>query len=302
MTILAMAQTCAARLQLPVPSTFVASTENNIVLLRNLMLQTVLETRNEFPWAELQKEFVFTLNTSTNSYPLPDDFNRFQFETLWNRTQHWPLIGPLNAQQWQVYKSGLVATVPRQRFRVKGWGINQFFIDPTPTASEDDQTCVFEYISQTAIRPKTWTASTVWTGIQYCSYDGNIYVRANTGVATTGTTPPTWTSGSSSDGSITWTYTNTPYDSFIDDSDEIILDRTIIQDETVWRFKRERGLDYEDERVQCENQKDLAKSRLCGAGVLSLRWGTSLPMMIGPWSYPVENYQGIANIGFLELG
>lgn len=290
MTILGMAQKCAERLQIPSPSTLVDSTDNNIILLRAMMIQSLREIRDSYPWPELQKEYLITLTTNTASYPLPGDFDWTQNETLWNRSQHWPLLGPIDAVEWQVYKSGLVVSLPRQRFRVKGWATNQFFIDPTPDSTLNGQTVVFEYISRTCVAPRTWVASTSWTGDQYCSYNGNIYDRGSTAAANTGTSAPVHTSGSASDGSITWTYVSTQFENFSTDSDDVILDKDLVMDGAVWRFKRERGLDYQGLMEDSLARIEKAKTNLSGAGVLMINKWHQSPPLIGPWSYPEGNY------------
>lgn len=290
MTVLAIAQMAAKRIGVQSPSTIIGSSDGNVILLRTMLERSVQEIRNEFPWPELQKQLLFNLVTSQPNYALPTDFDRFQNETLWNRTQRWPLLGPVDAQLWQAYKSGLVTTLPRQRFRVKGWETNQFYIDPTPSSNESNQELVFEYISRTCIRPKTWVASTSWLGLGYCSYNGNIYSRVGVGAATTGTSAPTVTTGSVSDGSITWTFTNAIFDTVIDDTDEVILDNEMIADSIVWMFKQQRGFDFEDDRRIANNQKDMAKSRLQGATTLSVNRRDYVPPMIGVWSYPEGNF------------
>lgn len=289
-TALFVARSCAQRLQLPSPSALVGGVDNNMILLKELLEQTVQEIRNSFPWPELQKEYTFTLATSTANYVLPSDFDSIQMETLWNRDQKWPLIGPLDAVAWQFYKSGIVATFPMQRFRIKGWQTNQFYIDPTPDSGINGQTMAYEYISRTCIRPKTWAATTVWTGNQYCSYNGNIYDRGGVGVATTGTIAPTWTSGIQSDGAISWAYSNASYEVINNDTDEFILDSEMITDGAVWRFLQARGLDFEDYRARAEEQIDLAKSRLMGGSVLNVARMQMNAPMIGLWSYPLENF------------
>lgn len=290
MTVLALAQACAKRLQIASPSSFVSSTDNNMILLKAVMEQAVQELRDEYPWPELQREYTFTLATSTANYALPGDINSVQCETLWNRTQHWPLIGPIDAVDWQLLKSGAIANFPRQRFRVKGWQTNQFYIDPTPDSTLNGQTIAYEYISKTCIRPKTWVASTSWAGLQYCSYNGNIYDRGGTGAATTGTSAPVNTSGSQSDGSITWTYVSTAFDTLNNDNDEAILDNAVVIDETVWRFKRERGLDYQDQAAQSRTRIDGMKAALTAAGVLTIqRWRYGV-YPIGYANYPIMDF------------
>lgn len=290
MTVLLLAQTIAQRLQFNPPSSVIGSTDANVILIKAMMEQTAQEIASEYAWPELQREYTFTLVTDTPSYATPSDYDRYLTQTLWNRTQKWPLIGPLTPQEWQTYKSGLVTTFPRQRYRLKYWGNTQFFIDPTPTSTENGQTIAFEYISQTVFRPKTWIASTSWAGLQYCSYNGNIYDRGGTGAATTGTTAPTHTSGSVSDGSITWTYTNSIFQTINNDNDESILDEKMIIDGAVWRFLQARGQDFEIYKAQADEHKELAKTRLSGAGILTIGRNVDDTWLIGPWSYPEGNY------------
>jgi hypothetical protein len=287
MTVLAIAQACAQRLMLPVPATFIGSTSNNMILLKAMINQALDEVQDDFAWPELQKEYLFDLATDTASYALPADYDYKLNETLWNRDQHWPLIGPVDAVMWQNYKSGLITTLPRQRFRVKGWENKQFYIDPTPTSDDNGQECVYEYCSTISRRPKTWTASTSWAGFQYCSYNGYIFNRGSTGAATTGTSAPT--PSSLNDGLITWTLQET-YPDFVYDSDEVILNNQFIVDGAVWRFKCERGLDYADLRARAEEQLEIAKTKLQGGGVLSVNTYSRLPPYLGPWSYPDGNF------------
>ena len=291
MTVLADAQTIASRLSLTSPSVLTTSTSNNILLIRTLMERTAHELKNAIQWPQLQREYLFTLATSTASYALPGDFDKVINATLWNRTQHWPLIGPLGPQLWQNYKSGIIATLPRQRFRVKGITDNQFFIDPTPDSSINGQTMVYEYISSNMFRPKTWVASTSWLGLSYCFYNGNYYTRGGTGAATTGTTAPTHTSGSVSDGSITWTYLlNTTFDAIQNDSDVFTLDSKLLIDGTIWRFKLEKGLPYEELRAVAEEQVEIAKTKYSGASVLDASRRGHGVYMIDTNSYPIQDY------------
>lgn len=293
MTVLSLAQTLAQRLQLSAPSSIIGSTDANVILMKTVIEQAAQDIASEYAWPEITREYTFTLATNIPSYAVPADYDRYLTQTLWNRTQKWPLIGPLTPQEWQTYKSGLVTTLPRQRFRLKYWGDTQFFIDPTPTSSENGQTVAFEYISKTVFRPKTWIALTSWAGLQYCSYNGNIYDRGGTGAATTGTTAPTHTSGSVSDGSITWTYYASPFETINNDNDETTLDPKIIIDSAFWRFLQARGQDFEDYRAQADEQKELAKTRLQGAGILTIGRNVDDTWLIGPWSYKEGDYYNL---------
>jgi hypothetical protein len=80
------------------------------------------------------------------AYNLPSDIDHFITQTFWDRNFRWQLLGPLNAQEWQVLKSGISPTGPRRRFRIVG---NQFYIDPVPGFSTSDNGAIeaFEYYS-----------------------------------------------------------------------------------------------------------------------------------------------------------
>lgn len=287
MTLLEIIQIASTRLQLPSPSTVIGNTSDNTKLLLAMLNKAINDLSSDFAWPELQKEYLFTLVTSQEAYALPDDYDSRQNLTLWNRSQAWPLIGPVDAIAWQQYKSGLIVSLPRQRYRVKGWATNQFFIDPTPGTGENGQTCVFEYISNITKRPKFWVTSTAFGAGRYCSYNANIY-RTTAG-GTTGPNPPTHTSGTVSDGTVLWTYQST-YLNFIEDTDVPILNNDMLIDGTVWRFKAERGLDYQQDKQDSDLQVELAKTKLLGAEAITLNRALQAPWMISLLNYPEQNY------------
>lgn len=289
MTLLEIAQICSSRLQTPSPSTVIGNSSNNTRLLLAMINETIEKIANDFAWSELQRESSFTLVDGQSSYPLPADYDSRQNHTLWNRSQAEPLRGPVDAIEWQKSKSGLITTFPYQRYRVKGWQTNQFFIDPTPSSGEAGQICVFEYISTTARRPKFWTASTVFGANSYSAYNGNIYKTTSGG--TTGSTAPTHTTGSASDGAVTWVY-QTTYTTFLADTDEPILDNNLIIDGACWRFKKERGFDYEQDRIDAEKDIELAKTKLLGAEAINVSVMNMVDdiQLLSVLNYPEGNY------------
>jgi hypothetical protein len=109
------------------------------------------------------------------NYSFPNDLDHFMTQTFWDRNFRWQLLGPLDAQEWQVLKSGISPTGPRRRFRIMD---NQFVIDPVPGFSSSDNGAieVYEYFSNawcqsmggTSGTPQTnWVADTD----QYCLDD-----------------------------------------------------------------------------------------------------------------------------------
>ena len=88
-----------------------------------------------------------TFTFSQTKYPLPADFETITDNTHWDKTKHWQMLGPEDAQQWQWLKSGYISTGPRIRWRILG---NQFQIWPPYNTKEY---LGFEY------RSKGWARS-----------------------------------------------------------------------------------------------------------------------------------------------
>jgi hypothetical protein len=53
-------------------------------------------------------------------YDLPSDYETITDRTHWDKTKHWEMLGPEDAQQWQWLKSGYISTGPRIRWRIYG--------------------------------------------------------------------------------------------------------------------------------------------------------------------------------------
>jgi hypothetical protein len=73
------------------------------------------------------------INFSQTIYPLPSDFETITDRTQWDKTKHWEMLGPENAQQWQWLKSGYISTGPRMRWRILG---EKFQVWPPMTTQE----------------------------------------------------------------------------------------------------------------------------------------------------------------------
>jgi hypothetical protein len=67
------------------------------------------------------------------AYDLPADFETITDRTHWDKTKHWEMLGPEDAQQWQWLKSGYISTGPRVRWRILD---NQFQIWPIMNTQE----------------------------------------------------------------------------------------------------------------------------------------------------------------------
>jgi hypothetical protein len=83
---------------------------------------------------------------SKTIYDLPPDYETITDNTHWDKTKHWQMLGPVDAQQWQWLKSGYISTGPRVRWRILG---NKFEIWPPYNTQEY---LGFEYRSKGWVR------------------------------------------------------------------------------------------------------------------------------------------------------
>ena len=91
------------------------------------------------------------------AYDLPDDFETITDRTQWDKSKHWEMLGPEDAQQWQWLKSGYISTGPRVRWRILD---NQFQIWPVMNTNEY---LGWEYRSKGWARSATGTVKNSFT-------------------------------------------------------------------------------------------------------------------------------------------
>lgn len=94
------------------------------------------------------------------AYDLPSDLAYLIVQTEWDRNFRWQLLGPLDAQEWQVIKSGISPVGPRMRFRIMQ---GKFYINPvgSPATLYSDNIAL-EYVSNAWVA----TASAPTVGVQ----------------------------------------------------------------------------------------------------------------------------------------
>jgi hypothetical protein len=97
-----------------------------------------------------------TFTFGQTKYDLPPDYEVITDRTQWDKTKHWEMLGPEDAQQWQWLKSGYISTGPRVRWRILG---QYFQIWPIMNTQEY---LGFEY------RSKAWAESS--TGVPKNSF------------------------------------------------------------------------------------------------------------------------------------
>lgn len=266
MSVLSAIQSAALELSLSSPTTVVGSTEQITQQLLALLVREGKELRNKMYWPELNREYTFDLASGTASYAIPGDFERFDFETHWDRDNHWELLGPLTPSEWQWRKSGIVTNAPRRRYRIKGLSTTQFFIDPIPSSGDTGTTLVFEYQTKNWVRPTNWLASTIYAAGATTFNEGNYYTTASGG--TSGSTAPTHTTGTSSDDGVLWTFSDDVYETPLADTDELNLDENLLVLGVKWRFMYVKGLDWEVHKMEYDNAMKRISTNLSSARTL----------------------------------
>lgn len=245
--------------------------------------------RDYTAWPQLAKTFTITLAASTSQYAMPGDFRAWIARTFWSSNQFGELIGSISPQEWEYRKHGLISSSPWKRFRVFGPQSNTINLDPVPGSSDTGTSLTFEYISGNVCVPVTWTTATAFLANAYCSYNGNIYKTTLGG--TTGTSAPTQvTSTPTSDmgtspAGVTWTYYNAVYDRFMSDTDTCALDDLLMTMAIKWRWRRSKGLDYQDLQSEYQDQLGIAITQKTSAKILTWGGGGRSPL-IGPWNIP----------------
>jgi hypothetical protein len=106
-------------------------------------------------------------------YSLPTDYDSITPTTQWDKSKHWSMIGPLDAQQWAYITSGFISTGPRVRWRLLG---STFQIWPGFSNAE---LLGFEYQSKAWARDANGTAKNSFTvDTDTCIYQDRLIVLA----------------------------------------------------------------------------------------------------------------------------
>lgn len=205
------------------------------------MAQDVVEDMAEaYPWPKLFASGSITLVGSQAGYALPADFSWYHFDTFWNTSTRWRVLGPLSPQTYADNLGYGLNPSLYGEFQIRGQSGTPLVISPTPDSGVAGQIIIFEYIADRAVRPLEWSTGLSISSGRYIWYNGNYYTATTTG--TTGATAPTHTSGSASDGGVTWAYYSGPYSEFLRDDDESVLPQRCLEQGMLEQFAEIHGL------------------------------------------------------------
>lgn len=147
---------------------------------------------------------------------------------------------------------------------------------PTGTAatSVTDNTCTWLYCATPA-----WVGETQYTSGTYVLSDTNKYYlcttlsnyQQSTNVSqTSGKIAPTWTNTTVKDGTVVWTWLDTPYEAILSDTDNCLYEDHLMIQGLRWMFRQARSLDYQDIKAEWEKSKDAEIARYQSGRRMSL--------------------------------
>ena len=144
MTILALVQRHCRRSSLPVPTTVVGSTNDQILQIMALLEEEGNDLASRGDWQTLINEATHTTVATESQGAIAtiasNGFNYVKNGTMWDRTETLPVY-VIDAVDWQAEK-GFAITSPHYQARIRG---GKLLSIPTPTAGN---TWAFEYISE----------------------------------------------------------------------------------------------------------------------------------------------------------
>lgn len=145
MSLLTMIQAVAERTAVPVPTTVLGNTDPQIVQLRALLEEEGADLSRRGAWQGITFEATHTTLATESQGAITsiatNGFNYIKNQTIWDRTDRLPVLGPMDSQDWQALKAVQV-TGPRYQFRIRG---GLLLVNPAPTAGHS---WAFEYVSQ----------------------------------------------------------------------------------------------------------------------------------------------------------
>lgn len=142
MTALTIIQKVCTLPGLTAPTVVFASTDAQIIQLRSLMNEELVELARDHAWTVLTLEKTFsTVAAAIQTNSVPTDFDWYVNETMWNRTTRVKLGGPVSPEEWQTYQAISLLSIPQAVFRFRGGNLLFY---PTPAAG---QTVAYEYLT-----------------------------------------------------------------------------------------------------------------------------------------------------------
>jgi len=167
----------AGELGLPRPLTVVGLADVQSLQLLALLNSAGNELLMYYPWEQFSREWSVTTTPGVESYSLPAGYGYLVSQTQWDRTDHWPLLGPKSAQEWAWLKGSTVAQAPRLRFRVQGGMFKLFPIPAAGTAYQLAMEYITNYWATTLVSSAATPTDMVTLDADLVQYDPWLVVK-----------------------------------------------------------------------------------------------------------------------------
>lgn len=228
-------------------------------------------------WSQLKRTYVFTTTTGVANYQLPGDYLRMLLGTQWGVTNQIPLAGPLSNARLAFQTYGVNIATPFAGYQVNGGQgyiirtspytqKSAGFFQISPAGQDDTTQNVIAYTSCNYVWPTDWLASHAYSLNDKVTGINNIYICTTAG--TSGTTRPSVTSGTETDGSVVWTVYNEPYP-VTADTDIWLLDDELMVEGLRWAWYRSKKQDYSQELIEWKSAVRAALGRQNGAVIIN---------------------------------
>lgn len=288
-TALALVTSVARSLGVPAPSSLVTTPDSVALQWRELMIDVAEDLRDTRAFIQQKRTYSFATENGRAWYPLPLDFWAAIFDTQWDQTNNWQIVGPLSDANYDYRLYAQVYYDNREGYRIFGpdgspyTSGGQFQINPA--GGSTPFTLGFDYISRNLFIPKYWVPSTAYTSGTYVSCNGNTYYCNSNG--TSGTTPISGTSLSITDNTTNWSYNPYPYEGLTADTDLMLFDDDLVKGGIKAFWLDAKGQPSADKWMQAYTQgKDAVIARFKG----SYRTSLSVPQLQIAANIPEGNW------------
>ncbi len=161
LSFLALVQQACSEMNITAPSSCIGNQDQQVIQLVALANAEGIECAStetaQGAWPVLRKTYTFNFVDGQQSYALPSDYDFMVYDTMWDTTQHWRVIGPVNPTGWNTLQYGqITAAAPFYRFKVED---NLLSIFPTPNSTD---TIAFTYVSTGWCKSISGTPQSSW--------------------------------------------------------------------------------------------------------------------------------------------
>ena len=136
MSLLTLVTQFCSRTGLPIPTGVMSSVDTAVIQVRALLEEESEDLASRGTWEGLTNETTLSTLAQEDQGAIAtlasSGFRYIKDQTIWSRTRHLPVAGPMDARQWQSMKA-LFVNGPYYRFRIRG---GHLLVNPTPPAGE----------------------------------------------------------------------------------------------------------------------------------------------------------------------